>query len=53
MCTLCEDKEALVLHKALITGCKSYLCEDCIIRIGELHKDNKEFRQKREPWLEK
>lgn len=50
LCTICGEKEAVILHKSLITGFKSYLCEDCIIRNGELHKEAKEFRQKKEPW---
>ena len=53
ICSICEEKEAIIMHKALLTGWKCYLCEDCIIKNGELHKEAREFRKNENPWMEK
>jgi len=50
ICTICGEKEAFILQKSLVTGSKNYICVDCLINQGELYKEFKEFKQKKEPW---
>lgn len=48
LCTFCKEKESILFVKSVVNGKESYLCWDCITRLGDAHRNKKNREKQKE-----